>query len=246
VFKTLHEFFYDNSQAGKGAAIRAFQSATMENTDTNVVDFIAIVRRKAKIVREARGQADAGAQLTVLLEGLLPEFDFIKKNLHTIDNLTLSSAQIKILQFAKQESLEYTTKNGAAKSSKQNVFNLDSEKNKNSKSGNTEPCSLWAQGKCRFGSKRRFGHDGLGAALQKKPSSETLTVHDGSACFYCNKKGHAMRDYPAKQEDEDNKAAKAASNVHLADAAEGINYTSQQTKTRHNRPKHHQRGSKPY
>jgi hypothetical protein len=98
------------------------------------------------------------------------------------------------------------------------------EKNKNSKSGNTEPCRMWAHGKIRFGSKCRYGHDGPGAALQKKPSSETLTVHDGSACYYCNKKGHAMRDCHKKQEDEDIKAAKAASKVNLADATEGINY----------------------
>jgi hypothetical protein len=225
-FKALHNFFYNNPQAGKETAIRTFQSATMENTDTNVVDYIALVRRRDKILCEAGGQADADAQLTVLLDGLLPEFDFIKKTLHTLDNLTLGSTQIKTLQFANQESLEHTTKNGAAKSSKQNVFNLDSKNNKNNKSGSTEPvaCRMWAHGMCRFGSKCRFGHDGPGAALQKKPSSETLTVHDGSACYYCNKKGHAMRDFHARQEDEDIKAAKAASKVNLADAAEGTNY----------------------
>jgi hypothetical protein len=84
VYKALHEFFYNDSQAGKGAAMKSFHLATMGSTDLNVVEYTAQISRLAKIVRESGGQADEGAQLSVLLDGLLPEFDFIKKTLNAV------------------------------------------------------------------------------------------------------------------------------------------------------------------
>jgi hypothetical protein len=100
VYKALHEFFYNDSQAGKGAAIKSFHTATMGSTDLNVVEYTAQISRLAKIVRESGGQADGGAQLSVLLDGLLPEFHFIKRTLNALDGLTLDVARSKILHFA--------------------------------------------------------------------------------------------------------------------------------------------------
>jgi hypothetical protein len=127
VYKALHELFYNDSQAGKGAAMKSFHLATMGSTDLNVVEYTAQISRLAKIVRESGGQADEGAQLSVLLDGLLPEFDFIKKTLNAVDGLTLDVARSKILHFAKQEGLELTIK-GGAKPGKHNVFTLDGDR----------------------------------------------------------------------------------------------------------------------
>jgi hypothetical protein len=78
VFKALHEFFNNDSQAGRAKALRDFHRITIDNTESNVVEWLAVVPRAAKAVQESGGQADSGAQLNVLLDGLSPQFDFIK------------------------------------------------------------------------------------------------------------------------------------------------------------------------
>jgi hypothetical protein len=66
-FRLLDNFFHRTTQSGKTAAYQDFFNATMANSDTNIVEFTALVSRKARILIQAGGQADHSAKLSVLL-----------------------------------------------------------------------------------------------------------------------------------------------------------------------------------
>ena len=163
VFKALHEFFHNDSQAGKGVAFRNFYSATMGSLNCNVVEYTAQVTRLGKTLRESGGQADAGAQLIVLIDGLSQEFDFIKQTLNATDNLTLDVARKKILQYASQNGLELVTK-GGSKPAKHDTFTLDEGSRMQGSRGEIPSgmCRGWVRKTCAFGSKCRFSHKGPG------------------------------------------------------------------------------------
>ena len=245
VFKALHEFFHNDSQAGSAKALRDFHSITMDNTNSNVVEWIAAVPRAAKAVQESGGQADGGAQLNVMLDGLSHQFDFIRKVLYAADNLTLEIARKKILNFAKQEGLELVTK-GGAKAIKHNTFSVDDAQPK-TPDRSQEPCRKWGAGKCTWGDKCNFSHaereghergkrqpphqpfqstpgrpqrpQSTYVRPQAVPAAAHLTAGD-SIFHYCNTNGHAMRACPVLQ--SDNRDGKSA--VHLASADKGVDY----------------------
>ena len=60
-FRLVHNHFHRDSQSGRTAAYKDFFGATMSKTDTNIIEWTALVSRKAKVLLQAGGQADPTA-----------------------------------------------------------------------------------------------------------------------------------------------------------------------------------------
>ena len=174
-FRIVHNYFHRDSQAGKTVAFKDFYGATMANTDTDIVSWVARVRSLAKILIAAGGQANEDAQLSILLDGLLPEFKPIKTILDQTDALTYAIATTKIVDYAQTNNLIHLTK-GAGKSAKDNTFQIiqnDSAYGTGDSSSKTntrfppgqkgDMCRGWvtAMG-CKFGDDCHFAHTGPG------------------------------------------------------------------------------------
>ena len=67
-----HEFFYRSTAAGKQEATLSFYGATMRNTNTNIIGWIAIIPRRAALLVQAGGSCAVGDHLSLLISGLLP------------------------------------------------------------------------------------------------------------------------------------------------------------------------------
>ena len=83
----VRTYFHRSTQAGKSHAYKTFFGASMANTNSNITAWVAAVPRLAKILIAVGGQADAAAQLSIFLDGLLPEFGPIKVFLDQVQNL---------------------------------------------------------------------------------------------------------------------------------------------------------------
>ena len=99
-FLSVRNFFHRNTQAGKTYAYKKLFGATMANTNSNITSWIAVVPRLAKILIASGGQADAAAQLSIFLDGLLPEFENIKIFLDQVANLDYDDACRRTLDYA--------------------------------------------------------------------------------------------------------------------------------------------------
>jgi hypothetical protein len=172
-FRTVHNYFHRNSQSGKTAAYQAFFTASMSKSDCNIVQWPAIILRKAKALREAGGQADESAQISVLLGGLLPEFKPISLILNQQENLTMATATKTLVDFAQTERLEHLTK-GGGRNVQNNTFSVNAPS-----SPHHEECRNWRRGKCRFGDTCRFKHVGPGNSLP--PWTTNSKKYDPSA-----------------------------------------------------------------
>jgi hypothetical protein len=163
-FEAVRNYFHRNTQAGKTFALKAFSGATMASTNNNVTEWIATVPRLANILIAAGGQADAAAQLSIFLDGLLPEFEVIKVFLDQTANLTYADACKRTLDYVETKGQLELTKNGL-KGAKNNTFNFD-DTAKPPGRADTPPqsqCRGWPSPTgCRYGVNCKFPHTGPG------------------------------------------------------------------------------------
>ena len=96
----------------------------MSSTGTTILGWTAHVSRSAKIVRVSGGNADQGAELAVLIKGLLPEFAPIKLILNQKANPTLAVAIPILMDYARQENLLELSK-GAHVKPRTNTYAVD-------------------------------------------------------------------------------------------------------------------------
>ena len=176
-FRTVHNFFHRDTQAGKSAAYKDFYGASMANTDSNIVKWVAMVPDKAEILIAAGGQADAAAQLSIFLDGLLPEFKPIKTILEQTVNLTFADATLRVMDYAQTEGITTLTK-GGGKFQKNNTFfnhglndkNVPPALGQGSSTAHIFPpgvrgdaCRGWpSDDGCKFGDDCHFTHNGIG------------------------------------------------------------------------------------
>ena len=73
-WKTVYRYHHKDTVAGRSNATMAFYGATMANTNSNVVEWIALVETRAKRLTSAGGTPTESDKLGTLLQGLLPEF----------------------------------------------------------------------------------------------------------------------------------------------------------------------------
>jgi hypothetical protein len=167
-FATLHSYFHPGTTAGLQAAYVDLFSATMAISGTTILGWIAHVARAAKIVRESGGQADEGAEIAVLLKGLLPEFKGIKIILNQTSDLTLQKVVPILMDFAKDENLHELCKGGNAKGG-DNVYYADTAPAQDAR----EQCKMWKEFRCSYGPRCFRSHVGPGGLLVDHPQNKT-------------------------------------------------------------------------
>ena len=223
-FRAVHNHFNPDTQAGRTACYKQLYTATMANTGSNILQWAALVPRRAKILIESGGEATESAQLFVLMDGLLPEFEKIKDILQDKDELTWLVATRKLIGYAQSHNLETLTKDGRnGKTDTVNTFTIQ----------DSEECNNWKLGKCRYGKKCFRKHVGPGGCLpdagsqprknrpqhgkfpQPPPTAPKAfvvggQVPSGPECHNC--KGlHSMKDCPN-------------ANVFTFDSEKGVDY----------------------
>jgi hypothetical protein len=127
----LDQYFNRTSIAGRGKATREFYTITMENTATNIVQWLALVPQRRIKLLSAGGTATESDSLNQMLIGLLVEFNQISTNLQARDvgTLTYADAEPLLLDYATANNLTEFTK-GGKQAGKANIFSID-DKSKN-------------------------------------------------------------------------------------------------------------------
>ena len=114
-YDIMSSFFNPTTTAGTQQAIRTFYSASMGQSKTNIVSWVAYVSRAARVVRNSGGQANDLSELSILMGGLLPEFNHIKTILDNKPGLTLAVAISSLMDYARAQNLLELCKGGTAK-----------------------------------------------------------------------------------------------------------------------------------
>ena len=166
-YDIMSSFFNPTTTAGAQQACRAFISASMGQSGTTIVRWVAFVSRAAKVVRSSGGQADERAELSVLMGGLLPDFDPIKIILNNKPGLTLAYAVGSLMDHARSENLLELCKGGTAKGGN-NIFYA------NKIDISEERCYNWSNNRCGYeaGTCPRI-HSGPGGLTADHPQNET-------------------------------------------------------------------------
>lgn len=220
-FIIVHDYFHRRTQTGRIEANNAFYSATMATTDTNIVQWLALVPRRAQILIRAGGTADDAAILSVMLGGLLPEFKPVQLILTQDTTLTREDAISRLIDFAQAERLTTVTK-GGSRQRQNNTFSVESLPRKPKR-----PCFAWADGTCKYGRDCRYSHDGpMGVSKDNRqvqrrtlpplnsvpvrqtpdaplvaPSS-SVNFSSSVRCDYCTGVGHLRINCPQLQDDD--------------------------------------------
>ena len=111
-WKTVYRYHHKDTVAGRSNATMAFYGATMANTNSNVVEWIALVETRAKRLSSAGGTPTESDKLGTLLQGMLPEFKSVVTILHATPDLTYSYASGVITDFASTNNLTEFVKGG--------------------------------------------------------------------------------------------------------------------------------------
>lgn len=163
-YKRILEYFFRNSAAAVSAAYRKFQTETMSSTNTNVMQFSALVDDNAQRLTDLGETVGDGQLAHVFLDGLLKEFSPIKLIIQQSDKtFTFQELETKILDYAISENIQFLT-HSSKKSLRMNTFTAD-----------VKPCFNYKRtGECRFGDRCKYSHDGRPKA--KKPRSDANTT----------------------------------------------------------------------
>ena len=199
VLDCIKDFHNPATTGGRRLAYNKFVNATMASTHTNIVEWIAEVRRNGQDLRQVGGHSDDDTELAMLLNGLLPEFSQIKLLLDETETMTMPEAVKRLTNYARNNGLLLLAKGRGAAPSGAKVFAADSV---------AEECRHWTQGKCYRGETCPFSHSGPGACLnpeaskaqwkerqerlfqerqkkrENKQQATTYTAHDAPAASY--------------------------------------------------------------
>jgi hypothetical protein len=154
----LRNYYFPSDAAGKRAANKLFHNATMANTNTTIVQWTALVRQNAKTLRSVGGQADNDAELGILIEGLLPEFDRIKHTLDQESNLTMAKAIQRLTAYARSYDLLTLTKGKNNTTAGARVFEAAAETVHRPE--RNAGCRGWMSATgCKYGIHCKYRHD---------------------------------------------------------------------------------------
>ena len=165
-YHTVYSYFYRSTTSGRITSMNQFFGSTMANTDANITEWISETRRKASVVINTGGQADDVTQLTVLLGGLLPQFDNIRLPLQRDATMTFPNAIPLLMDFAHSENLLTTTKTGSKRGN--NAFALDAKPA-------APACRRWKRGACTYGDRCKYSHTGNGGLAS---AAECAAFHE--------------------------------------------------------------------
>ena len=90
-YAAFFQHCHRSTAAGRHEVTCNFYNATMANTNSNIIEWLAMVPRRGKLLELVGGRADDGDRVSVLIGGLLPEFKQLitncLKRYQTVPNL---------------------------------------------------------------------------------------------------------------------------------------------------------------
>ena len=126
-WKIVHEYFYSCNLIGRNNAMKRYYNATQANTNSDITSWIAEVQQRAQMLHESGGrEPDETTTVSILLNGLLPEFKVMKQQLEHADPDRISMPIVvrKLLDFAQIEGLMHLTKDSKQPNTRNNTFSL--------------------------------------------------------------------------------------------------------------------------
>jgi hypothetical protein len=131
----------------------------MANTNTNIVEWPDLVRRRPKTLTQLGQNTNDSAMKTKLYAGLLPEFEPYKIVIKEDATLTFNLASKKLYDHALDNNLVDLRKNSNS-GAKNNTFSVSTD---------VEDCRNWAMHRCRHPN-CKYNHDpSKGGPMTKKP-----------------------------------------------------------------------------
>jgi hypothetical protein len=234
-FKKVHDHFYRPTEAGKQTGYKNLFTNKMENTDTNLAQFVALVSRNAKVVENLNGETiSEGTIKSLILAGLLVEFDPIKPIIEQTDGNTLQKTKDKLEDFAVSKGFTKLTK-GGNDDKRNKTYTVQERKHakitKDRTTYNGKPwlggkgdCQLFLQtGNCRFGQHCKFLHPSKVTNPVESPSSgnsetqvnlvgtKVKDVHPNKPhCLYCGENTHFMAKCPLNMDSAESRFSQQA------------------------------------
>ena len=202
-FQAIKSYYLRNTVAGRMAQTAKFFNANMATLDCTIISFFSTLHQLGKDLKEAGGDVSDAMMLSVLLNGLLPQFDTIKTILQQREGLTLESAKHNLVDFARANNLDNITKT-RARGAGNNTFYAEPNKNvrQTKESCKGQICIDWQRNKCRFGQYCWREHKGPGGNLPRdrgnnfpprdrgkapiKDKNTTFTIQDKPQCHLCS------------------------------------------------------------
>ena len=187
---TVRSYFVQVTARGRKAATKDFYDSTMENTDTNLLQWSALCRRNSKTYALTGGRPTEGDLITVYLGGLLDDFEKIKDIIESSDNDNFDSIIASVEDYARPKKLlDLKRSSGTAKNRTFVVDDTILNPDRIIPSGMdpNEECTLWKQGRCRFGARCYRIHRGRGGTLKRNRDGEKK---DKTTCSLCQSSNH--------------------------------------------------------
>ena len=147
-YAVFFDHFHRATAAERHESTRNFYNATMANTNSNIMEWLAMVPRRGKLLELVGGRADDGDRVSILIGGLLPEFKQLVTILNSEDALTYAEASKQLTDYATTNDLMNLTKSGRA-GTRDKLFALDDKKADDKKADQKQrrkvdqPCRLF-------------------------------------------------------------------------------------------------------
>jgi hypothetical protein len=155
--------FRQVTQGGLTAAQRNFNFATMANTDCTINMWTAKVKELGQVLRDVGGECNELRETTLLLEGLLPEFEVCKDHITLQSDRSWLYAKTTILNFAAAKKLTTLTKAGGG-GNRHQTFNAVATTPRETGQASQQPCNNYSTSKwgCRYGTLCKYSHSAPG------------------------------------------------------------------------------------
>ncbi len=107
-YKAVHAHYVRRTTSGFQTAMITFQTSKMSDENVNLVQFKALITRRSKRLIDLGGTAGDQEKTTVLMNGLLPEFELILITLRTkpLASLTYNDAYTTLHDYAVSKGID--------------------------------------------------------------------------------------------------------------------------------------------
>ena len=192
-----------STMAGLIEASQKFVNSSMASDKLSVGEFSAIISQRAKLVRKRGGVAPETQMVTLLLNGLLPEFKPFKTITLSkpVAELSFDSINESLLDFARANNISDLRYGGKHQ---HNIFFGGDARSP----ATLPPCRFFAKGTCNRGNKCRFPHGNNGKRQLPSASRPTSSTQQGKPtnCDYCMRPGHSAKHCFKRRKEESRKA----------------------------------------
>ena len=197
-WETVLSHFVQTTARGHKAATTDFFNSTMENTDTDLLQWAALCRRNSQTYQLTGGRPTEADLVGVYLGGLLRDFEPIKDIIESrTGESSFASVCASVEDYARPKKLLTLKRSSGTAKNRTFVVNDSTILNPNrvvpAGIDPNEECRLWSQGRCRFGDRCYRIHRGPGGVQKRNRDGDKKSK---ATCSLCQSSKHVFRDCP--------------------------------------------------